>query len=269
MRAVGAVLSREQINLFNKHGFLLVPSLLSPSQKKNLVRWTEEVEKWPETAGKWMQYFENRNGTRLLCRTEKYFDFHPQIRDLVYGPILQAVAQLMDEAACVYKEKINYKYAGGAGFEPHQDAPAYVSTKQRYHITAMIAIDPMTKENGALEVVKGEHTKGMFPHPGGVMEHKLCQDYERRGMWELIHADVGDTMLFHSYLPHRSGPNKTNSSRRAHYITFNPLADGDHRDFYYADKRAKFPPDIERIPGVDYSEGGRIYNVANPISSKS
>jgi len=267
MRSVTARISREHVNLFNRHGFLFLPSLLSPTQKRDLVRWTDEVEKWPETAGKWMQYFETRNGSRMLCRTEKYCDFHAEIRSLVYGPVLSAVSQLMDETACVYKEKINYKFPGGAGFDPHQDAPAYILTKQRYHITAMIAVDPMTKENGALEVVKGEHTKGMFPHPGGVLERKVTEDYERRKMWEIVLAEAGDTMLFHSFLPHRSGPNVSNGPRRAHYITFNPLADGDYRDFYYADKRAKFPPDIERIPGVDYSEGAKVYNVANPITA--
>ena len=36
------------------------------------------------------------------------------------------------------------------------------------------------------------------------------------------------------------------------YVTYNPAAEGDHRERYFADKRASFPPDIEREPGKAY-----------------
>jgi 2-aminoethylphosphonate dioxygenase len=35
-------------------------------------------------------------------------------------------------------------------------------------------------------------------------------------------------------------------------VTYNRASDGDHRASYYTDKRASFPPDIERAPGVAY-----------------
>lgn len=57
-------------------------------------------------------------------------------------------------------------------------------------------------------------------------------------------------------------------SRRVYYITYNPKTDGDYRLAYYEDKRKAFPPDIERIPGKDYSAGGKVYNVGNPIPTK-
>ena len=28
-----------------------------------------------------------------------------------------------------------------------------------------------------------------------------------------------------------------------------------------------FPPEIERVPGRDYSEGGKVYNLAIPITN--
>ena len=55
----------------------------------------------------------------------------------------------------LYKEKINYKLPGGAGYAPHQDAPAYrfVDT----HVSCMVAIDDASAANGGLEVVSGAH----------------------------------------------------------------------------------------------------------------
>jgi hypothetical protein len=37
------------------------------------------------------------------------------------------------------------------------------------------------------------------------------------------------------------------------------------RDEYYRAKRRSFPPEIVRDPNVDYSEGAKVFNVANPI----
>ena len=36
------------------------------------------------------------------------------------------------------------------------------------------------------------------------------------------------------------------------YVTYNRLAEGDHRVQYCADKRKNYPPDCERVPGKAY-----------------
>ena len=36
------------------------------------------------------------------------------------------------------------------------------------------------------------------------------------------------------------------------YLTYNRASDGDWCERYFTDKRASFPPDIERQPGVEY-----------------
>ncbi len=44
----------------------------------------------------------------------------------------------------------------------------------------------------------------------------------------------------------------TDRPRRVLYVTYNRASEGDHRARYVADKRANFPPDIEREPGKTY-----------------
>jgi hypothetical protein len=84
-----------------------------------------------------------------------------------------------------------------------------------------------------------------------------------------IECKTGDVILFDSYLPHYSEPNRSNTPRRALFVTYNKLAEGGSmRTEYYQDKREKFPPDCERDPNKDYSAGAAIYNVANPITEK-
>jgi hypothetical protein len=44
----------------------------------------------------------------------------------------------------------------------------------------------------------------------------------------------------------------TGDPRRILYLTYNAVAQGDHRVRYFAEKRENFPPDVERRPGVEY-----------------
>jgi hypothetical protein len=250
---------------FHKDGFIHLNDFLSPEEKKQIVAWTNELQSWPESKGKWMEYFEQHNGERMLCRTENFLDYHPPLREFITVKLNEAVTQLFGEESILFKEKINFKLPGGAGFKAHQDAPAWTTFDQKRHITAMVAVDKSDLQNGCMWMVKGEHLKGTFPHPDGHLEEKQCQQWK----WHPMPCEVGDIAFFDSYTPHRSFDNKSNRSRRVFYITYNPKMDGDYRAAYYEDKRKAFPPDIEREPGKDYSAGGRVYNVGNPIPNKT
>jgi hypothetical protein len=65
-------------------------------------------------------------------------------------------------------------------------------------------------------------------------------------------SNPGDVLFFDSYAPHASKPNRTRRPRRILYLTYNAASAGDHRLRYFAEKRANFPPDIERAPGAEY-----------------
>ena len=62
----------------------------------------------------------------------------------------------------------------------------------------------------------------------------------------------GDVIFFDSFVPHASKENRSAEPRRILYLTWNLADDGDRREQYYADKRAAFPPDVERRGDVAY-----------------
>jgi hypothetical protein len=260
------VLDPAAIAAYHRDGFLVVPGLLTEVEKELLADWVSEVEAWPEAPGRWMQYFEpnRRTGARQLCRTENFIPFHPGLRDLLCGDrLLAAVGELLGEPALLYKDKINFKLPGANGFAPHQDAPAFTGQGQKNHLTLLLAVDPCTPENGCLEMSAGGHRLGPLPHtePGGGLD----AGWVARLDWAPVVLRPGDAVFFGSYIPHGSGPNRTDRPRRTLYVTYNPAGEGDRHAAYYADKRAHFPPECERRPGADYSEGARVYNLANPI----
>jgi len=83
----------------------------------------------------------------------------------------------------------------------------------------MIAADPMTLENGCLEVVRGEHEKGTFPMKPS--DGSMTDDVVSKMKWDPVVTKAGAVMIFSSYIPHRSGPNISKNPRRAYYLTFN------------------------------------------------
>ncbi|KTD23532.1 phytanoyl-CoA dioxygenase [Legionella lansingensis] len=260
-------LKKAQKAFWKENGFVIINDLLYPDVKQQLKSWCDELTAWPETPGKWMKYYEkNTQGERQLCRVENFIDYHKGMYDIASGPrTLKLVSDLMGEEAVIFKEKINYKFPGGGGFKPHQDAPAFISFNQRFHITMMVAIDDCTLENGCLQIVQGgANTPRILPQEAdGSIQQKIAATLK----WSPIECKSGDIILFDSYLPHYSEPNHSNHPRRAIFITFNKFSEGGRkREAYYQDKREKFPPDCERDPNKDYSAGAAIYNVANPIT---
>jgi hypothetical protein len=120
---VSGPLTDEQIKFFREQGYVVVPELFSKSEIGPVTQWVEEVEAWPETAGKWMMYFEQtEDKQRLLNRIENMLPYHKRFNALAAGEKMQgACGQLFGEPATLFKDKINFKKPGGGGFESHQD----------------------------------------------------------------------------------------------------------------------------------------------------
>ncbi len=267
--ATTPVLNPRQLTFWRQHGYLKMERALDRVEQAALSGWVDDFAQRPETPGCWMKYFEPAHGSqhapegaRLLCRVENFVPFHAALAQLVEGPrTLAMLAELFGEPAVLFKDKINFKLPGGSGFAPHQDAPAFTSFDQSIHITLMISVDATHPANGCLEIA---------PHPGPRTLLPTSADLTiDRGVvdqlaWTPLSTQPGDLVFFDSYLPHRSAPNATDRPRRALYLTYALAREGDHRAAYYRQKRAVFPPDIEREAGRDYGDAG-VFNVGNPI----
>ena len=233
-------------------GWVVVPGFLSAAQTAELVRFTDEVCGLPEVTGKQMLYRESSlldGQARVFQRVENFCAYHSGFDQLIRGGRLQAVVeQLLGGPAVLFKEKINFKKSGGGGFEPHQDQQAGWARYAPLFVTALVSIDPATIENGCLEIANCPR-----------LSRLISREWEPLSASEMVGFELtplptgpGDVVFFDSFVPHASGPNLTSNQRRVLYVTYNRASDGDHRVSYYADKRASFPPDIERQPGVAY-----------------
>ncbi len=248
---------------WDEHGYLVRRDLFNEEIVAAMTDAVSRIEAWPEVAGKWMRYTEGGQGNKRLCRVENFLPFETVLADILASDgIRHMMDTLFGEQSVIFKDKINFKLPGGNGFAAHQDAPAFVSFGQRFHITLLLAIDQADETNGCLEIAETPRVGEILPqNPDGTLTDMVDSTFR----WRPVRTNPGDLVVFDSLVPHRSGPNLSARRRRSLYITYNPLADGDLRAEYFALKREKFPPESERIAGVDYSEGARIFNLANPI----
>ena len=83
-----------------------------------------------------------------ICRTENVSACHAGIASLVAGALPDCAADALGEPVVAFKDKLNYKQPGGAGFSPHQELVAYPGVERV--VSILVAIDDCRVESGCL-----------------------------------------------------------------------------------------------------------------------
>ncbi|MCP3917707.1 MAG: phytanoyl-CoA dioxygenase family protein [bacterium] len=236
---------------FERDGFVVARGLFSSEEMRDIQAWTDEVHAWAEEPGVYMMYFEETlDGRRVLNRLEDFVPYHAGFERLAHeGWVSAMLERLLGERAVLFKDKINFKLPGGGGFEAHQDVQAGWAKYGKAHVTALVSIDAMTPENGCLEIAP---RKSVELELMGQEWAPLTAEQLGGVQFEPVETEPGDAVFFDSFVPHGSARNTSALQRRALYLTYNRASEGDSLRQYYTDKRASYPPDIEREKGREY-----------------
>ncbi len=240
------MLSQSDIDHFQLKGWLKVRPF-DDETVKNLGTMIEELQSTSEDVP-WLNHYEMTDHGPKICRTENFIPFHAGLRHLLTeGTLPEMVGDLLGEPVYLYKEKVNYKLTGGAGFRPHQDAPAYPFIKKS--ISVMIAVDASTEENGCLEVCDAAHQE-ILP-----MDDRGCivEQWTLQHKWHSVEMAPGDVLIFDALTPHRSGSNNSAYDRRALFPTYNAQSEGDLRTAYYEEKMRVFNESSHGVNSVRLS----------------
>lgn len=177
-------------------------------------------------------------------------DLSPLCEQFALDPrVLSLLAELYGEPAHLLKDKLIFKQPGTRGYALHQDFIAWPSFPRSF-VTVLIPIDAATAENGCTEVFPGLHQQGtLSPEDGDYHELEPAQMGTVSAVKLLL--EPGDIAIFDGFLPHQSGPNRTDDWRRQLYLSYNAASDGgDQRDAHYRE----FQQFLER----KYREYGRV-----------
>jgi ectoine hydroxylase-related dioxygenase (phytanoyl-CoA dioxygenase family) len=151
--------------------------------------------------------------------------------------ILERLAAIYDDEACLFKDKLIFKPPGAKGYSLHQD---YIGWKDfpRSFITVMVAIDRSDSQNGATEVFPNYHRQGyLSPEDGMYHDLPVTAIDESRGV--TLNLAPGDIAIFGCFTPHRSRPNRSDRWRRQLYLSYNAKSEGgERREAHYREFHA-------------------------------
>jgi hypothetical protein len=221
---------------------VVLPGLFA-NRRDEIGRWVGEVAAWPRDDARWLTDYERANPAQL-ARRENFVPYHEGLAGLLTGPAtLELVAGVVGYLVVLYKDRINFKYPGGGAFGPHQDSVAFDATVDP-HVTLLIGVDPAGPENGCLEFAVGWRAdrRDILPLAAPDADMPAYREIAPEAVvdldWLPVPVEPGDAVLFTSFLPHRSGPNRSVTPRRLIYAVYNAAAEGDLRAAYFATKRA-------------------------------
>ncbi|WP_156884663.1 phytanoyl-CoA dioxygenase family protein [Stappia stellulata] len=235
---------------YGEDGFLLLKQVLSLPALQLIEQEVQRLESMPEQPGQHWVYGEtvcDPEERRVISRME-YLERHSPVFSALGRALGEYAAVALGEPAVLFKEKLNFKRPGGAGFTPHQDQQAGWWNYASRFVSIMVSIDAATEENGCVEFAAGHHRHGMFR-----AWEPLSDDDMKSMTFVPVETEPGDVVLIDSYCPHRSCVNRSREQRRLYFATYNRASEGDHLAAYYADKHAAYPPDVERDPSGDYT----------------
>jgi ectoine hydroxylase-related dioxygenase (phytanoyl-CoA dioxygenase family) len=213
--------------------------MLDPGQLERLRAAADEIEAWPAGSHRWGHYAEQTDAGPVICRTENVSACSPVVAALVEGPLRDAAARALGEPATAFKDKLNYKHPGGAGFRPHQDRVAYPGVERVLSI--LVALDPCTEESGCLWLAEG--VEEVLP----VDDRGVVRDDVAAALnWHAAPLAPGDAVFIDGLAPHYSDSNTSAQPRRVLVASYAPAREGYSRAEYYAAREQKMASESAR-----------------------
>jgi ectoine hydroxylase-related dioxygenase (phytanoyl-CoA dioxygenase family) len=167
---------------------------------------------------------------------EPFLHLDPELARLPDDPRLwqPAAALCGAEKLALFTDKLNFKRPGGAPFPWHQDSPyfAFECPHTEKLISVQVYLDDATTENGCLWMIPGSQRGGVLPglNDRGLLG-KLYTDVDRvlaEAPRVPLAAPAGSAIFFHGDVVHGSRMNRSEASRRAFVLTYQP---GGHAQF--------------------------------------
>jgi len=261
-------LSEKQLAAFHDEGYLIVRGVFDAEEADILRAAAAADQSFKENAydledgegGKAQLVLWNSAGEDLwgaIARSER---------------IVNAMEQLLGDEVYHYHSKMSIKQprTGGA-WSWHQDYGYWYQNGCLWPDmgSAFIAVDPNTRENGCLQVLKGSHKLGRIEH--GRYGDQTGADPERTAeatkVMETVYVelDPGDTLYFHSNLLHRSDQNTSDSQRWSLICCYNtkhnnPYKESHHPFYQPLEKLADSA--IKEMGAKLFEEGADFWNPA-------
>jgi hypothetical protein len=233
--ARGIIIDAE-LAAFNQDGYVLVRGMLDAQETALLGRAAREDRVLDQHA---FGRSDGEGGTVRLALWN-----HPT--ETIYGMIARcesivgSMERLLGGEVYHYHSKMIMKdpLVGGA-WTWHQDYGYWYQNGALFPwmASAFIAIDPATRQNGCLQMVRGSHQLGRIDHV--LTGEQAGADLERVNevlkRLELVHVEMapGDAVFFHANTLHRSDRNRSQQPRWSMICSYNAARNDPYKDSHH------------------------------------
>ncbi len=255
------ILSEDQIAQFHRDGYVILRSLFDV-EEVDILRSAAKAD-----AAMKKNAYEVADGQGAAIKLVLW----NKAGEDIYGSvarcprIVDTMEQLLGDEVYHYHSKMSIKepFTGGA-WNWHQDYGYWYMNGCLFPdlASAFIAVDPNTRENGCMQVLRGSHKLGRVEH--GKYGDQTGADPERveqaKKIMELVHVELvpGDVLFFHSNTLHASDQNKSPNPRWSFICCYNTK----HNNPYKASHHP-FYEKLEKVPDTRLKEMGAKLFAAN------
>jgi ectoine hydroxylase-related dioxygenase (phytanoyl-CoA dioxygenase family) len=213
--------TEEQAHSYDERGYFVVENALSSDDVDRVEAQIDPLEQRQEEELRKLEggtYFIARAGeitftTHLVKRSAVLRDF---AGSALFGGLC---ADLIGPDVRLYWDQAVYKKPETAApFPWHQDN-GYAFVVPQQYLTCWLALTDASEENGCPWVVPGLHRRGTLAHKPSDIGH-VC--LENPGNAVAVPVARGGLVVFSSLTPHSTGPNLTDSVRKAYIVQYAP-----------------------------------------------
>jgi len=227
-------LTEDQINFFNRNGYLAGIRLLNDEQIETLRAELAGLID-PNHPGNSLFYEfhsnESRDPSKVLFHALGAWRIAPGFHDLLWHSAFVVPAlQLLGGAVRFWHDQLFCKPAHQGGVVAwHQDYSYWTRTRPMAHLSCWIGLDDSTPENGCVHYVPGSHKWDLLPITGlandmHAIESVLSEEQKSRFRPVPIELKQGECSFHHPLMIHGSYENRSNRPRRGAVI--NVFRDG-------------------------------------------
>lgn len=212
-------LTPEQAERFDREGYFLLPGALAASVTDELTLELDQLDAdyearlsmQPPRSSGISRPGEITFNSRLVTKS-------PAARRLSQATnLVELAADLLGPDVRLYVDQSVYKKPQvTAPFPWHQDN-GYRFSEPQVYLSMWIPLVPARIDNGCVWVWPGVHRRGTLRHWPSPIGY-VCK-WDNDGAVP-VEADPGDVVVFSSVTPHCTGPNRSNSVRKAYLLQY-------------------------------------------------
>jgi len=247
-------INEQQVQDYHANGFVLVKQQFDSEEAGLLRRAAKEDRELDQHS------FGRQDGEGGVVRLSLWN--HPG--DTLYGmfarceSIVNSAEKLLGGEVYHYHSKMIMKdpKVGGA-WAWHQDYGYWYENGVLFPLlcSAFIAVDPATRANGCMQVLRSSHQLGRIDHvltgeQAGADRERVNEILKRL---ELVYVEMepGDTLFFHANLLHRSDQNHSENPRWSMICCYNAARNDPYKESHHP----RYTP-LDKVPDSAIKESG-------------